>query len=83
MKYYVYILQCSDESLYTGYTNDLEKRIETHNNKKGAKYTKPRTPVSLKYYEKFETKSEALKREYEIKQLTRKEKLKIIKKACE
>lgn len=71
---YVYILLCSDNTYYTGWTNHLEHRVQMHNEKKGAKYTKSRTPVTLVYYETFDTKSEALKREYEIKQLSRKEK---------
>ena len=77
--YYVYILECCDKSLYTGYTNHLEKRIKSHNEGKGAKYTKGRRPVSLVYFESFQTKSEALKREYAIKQFSRKKKLELIK----
>ena len=75
---YTYMLKCSDGTLYTGWTNDLEKRVETHNSGKGAKYTKARRPVELAYYEEFETKEQAMKREYAIKQLGRKEKQKII-----
>lgn len=75
---YVYILKCSDESLYTGWTNSLEKRIKAHNSGKGAKYTKARLPVELVYFEEYEDKIEAMKREYEIKQLTRVKKLKLI-----
>lgn len=78
-KHFVYIVKCSDNSLYTGYAVDVEKRVQAHNSKKGAKYTKSRTPVSLMYYEEYEDKTTALKREYEIKQLKRSEKLKIIK----
>ncbi|MFA6090296.1 MAG: GIY-YIG nuclease family protein [Candidatus Gracilibacteria bacterium] len=71
-----YILRCSDDSLYTGSTNDLEKRLHEHNNlKSGAHYTKIRRPVELVYHEVFETIGEARKREYVIKQLTRKEKI--------
>ena len=77
--YYVYILERCDKSLYTGYTNHLEKRIKAHNEGKGAKYTKGRRPVSLVYFETFQTKSEALKREYAIKQFSRKKKLELIK----
>jgi len=78
--YYVYILECADKTLYTGYTTDLDKRIKNHNESKvGAKYTKARRPVVLKYSEKLATLSEALKREIEIKNLTRKEKLELIK----
>ena len=75
---YTYMLKCSDGTLYTGWTNDLEKRVEAHNSGKGAKYTKARRPVELAYYEEFETKEKAMKREYEIKQLGRKEKQKLI-----
>ena len=67
------MLKCSDGTLYTGWTNDLEKRVEAHNSGKGAKYTKARRPVELAYYEEFETKEQAMKREYAIKQLGRKE----------
>ena len=77
--FYLYILECSDGTLYTGYTNDLAKRLLEHNDKKsGAKYTRSRRPVYLKYKEGFETKSEAMKREAEIKKLTRAAKLKLI-----
>ena len=75
---YTYILRCQDDTLYTGWTTDLEKRVETHNLGKGAKYTRTRLPVELVYYEEFEDKIEAMKREYEIKQLKRTEKLKLI-----
>lgn len=78
---YVYILKCSDNTLYTGWTTDVNRRHKEHNSGKGAKYTRARLPVQLKYYEQFETKQEAMKREYEIKQLTRKQKLEIISKA--
>ena len=73
---YTYILKCKDDSLYTGWTNDLKKRITSHNAGKGAKYTKARRPVELVYYEEFQTREEAMKREYAIKQLSRKEKKK-------
>lgn len=66
---YTYIVKCSDETYYTGWTNNLEKRIQTHNAGKGAKYTKVRRPVELVYYEEFATKEEAMQREYAIKQL--------------
>ncbi len=78
MNNYIYILKCSDNTLYTGWTNNLENRIKKHNNKKGAKYTKYRTPVTLVYYEVFETKSDALKREHAIKKMTRNKKLDLI-----
>ena len=73
-------VRCSDETLYTGWTNDLEKRINAHNAGKGAKYTKNRRPVELAYYEEFATKEEAMSREYAIKQLTRRKKEELIKK---
>ena len=72
------MLKCSDGTLYTGWTNDLEKRVEAHNSGKGAKYTKARRPVELAYYEEFETKEQAMKREYAIKQLGREEKQELI-----
>ena len=64
--HFVYIVRCSDNSLYTGYTNNIEVRINKHNAGKGAKYTKTRRPVVLVYQEMYETKSEALRREYEL-----------------
>ena len=76
---YVYILRCNYDSLYTGWTNNLEKRIKAHSDGKGAKYTRARVPVELVYFEVFEDKIEAMKREYAIKQLKRKEKLELIK----
>lgn len=75
---YTYLLRCADESLYCGWTNHLKERVQTHNEGKGAKYTKSRRPVSLVYYEKFETKEEAMRREYAIKRLSRKEKEELI-----
>lgn len=75
---YVYILKCSDDSLYTGWTNDLERRVQAHLKGIGAKYTRGRLPVELVYHEEFNDKVEAMKREYEIKKLTRKEKLLLI-----
>ena len=77
---YTYILKCSDGSLYTGWTNDLERRVKVHNEGKGAKYTKSRSPVELVYYEEFLTKEEAMKREYEIKQFTRRKNEKLVEK---
>ena len=76
---YVYILLCADGSLYTGWTNDLKKRVAAHNAGKGAKYTKARRPVTLVYSEAFETKQQAMRREWEIKRLSRQEKLLLIK----
>ena len=74
-----YIVECRDGTLYTGWTTDLEKRIKAHNEGKGAKYTKNRAPVRLVYYEEYKTKQEALRREYAIKQLSRKQKLELIR----
>lgn len=76
---YTYILRCKDGSLYTGWTNNLEKRLSDHNAGKGARYTKSRRPVELAYFESFQTREEAMKREYAIKRLTRAEKLNIIR----
>lgn len=76
---YTYILECSDNTLYTGWTNNIEKRIKAHNQGKGGKYTQVRRPVKLVHLEIFETKQEAMSREWEIKhRLTREEKLKLI-----
>ena len=75
----VYILRCGDGTLYTGWTNDLEKRLRTHAAGKGAKYTRARLPVTLVYTEVFETEHEARSREYGIKRLTRSQKLSLIK----
>ena len=76
----VYILECSDNTLYTGITNDLEKRLEQHNHgKDGAKYTRVRRPVKCVYTETQENRSEATKREFAIKKISRVEKLKLIK----
>ena len=77
---YTYIVECADGSLYCGWTNDLEKRIADHNAGKGAKYTKTRLPVKLIYHEEFDTKEEAMSREWHIKQLRREDKLKLINK---
>lgn len=76
---YTYIVKCKDKTLYTGWTNDLDKRIKAHNDGLGAKYTKSRRPVKLVYHEEYNTKQEAMSREYAIKQMTRQEKLKLIK----
>ncbi|MBL7566088.1 GIY-YIG nuclease family protein [Staphylococcus saccharolyticus] len=77
-KHFVYIVKCNDGSLYTGYAKDVNARISMHNEGKGAKYTKMRRPVQLVYQEVYYTKSEALKREYEIKTFSRQKKLKMI-----
>lgn len=79
--FFVYIVECSDSTLYTGSTNNIEKRLRDHNHlKSGAHYTKIRRPVVLKYVEKVETFSEARKREAEIKRLTREGKRSLIEK---
>lgn len=71
---YTYIVRCSDGTLYTGWTNDLKKRIKDHNEGRGAKYTRSRRPVELAYYEEFDTKEEAMSREWAIKHMTRQKK---------
>ena len=76
---YTYIVECSDGSFYTGWTNDLERRMKAHNEGRGAKYTKSRRPVKLAYFETFQTKEEAMSRECQIKQMTRKEKEALVK----
>lgn len=78
-QWYVYIVECSDKTYYVGTTNNVELRIEKHNGGKGAKYTKGRGPVKLKYVLSCESHSEACKKEYEVKQFTRAEKSKLIK----
>ena len=78
MGYYLYIVECSDGSLYTGWTTDLEKRLKAHNSGKGAKYTRTRKPVTLKYVKEFSSKSMVLKMENSIKQLSRNQKLTLI-----
>lgn len=76
---YVYVLECSDGTFYTGWTTNLEKRLKTHQKGKGAKYTRGRLPVKLVYFEKYADKRSAQRREYRIKQMTRKDKLEIIR----
>lgn len=75
---YTYILRCRDNALYTGWTNNIVKRIKVHNEGTGAKYTKARRPVTLVYLETYKSKEEAMRREWEIKQMNRQEKLKLI-----
>lgn len=77
--YWVYIIECSDGTLYTGWTNNLEKRMAAHNAGVGAKYTRGRRPVALKYTEECESKNTAMRREIQIQALPRAEKLKLIK----
>lgn len=73
-EHYVYIARCIDDTLYTGYTTDLEARETRHNEGRGARYTRTRRPIEIIYSETFETRSAALKREYEIKQMKKEEK---------
>ena len=76
---YTYIVECADGTLYTGWTTNVQKRVKAHNEEKsGAKYTKAKRPVKLVYYAGYETKEEAMRRDYAIKQLTRKQKLELI-----
>ena len=80
---YTYILLCKDNTLYTGWTNDLAKRLAAHQAGRGSKYTKARLPVQLVYTECFKEKKQAMRREWEIKQLSRAEKLALIEKMKE
>ena len=75
---YAYLVRCSDNSLYAGWTNNIERRIKSHNDGTGAKYTKSRRPVTLAYLEEFETKSEAMKREAALKKMTHKQKEELV-----
>ncbi|MFV0527419.1 MAG: GIY-YIG nuclease family protein [Lachnospiraceae bacterium] len=75
---YVYVLRCKDDSLYTGWTNHLAKRLEDHNAGRGAKYTRGRGPVELLYFEGFASKEQAMKREYAIKQMPKSQKMALI-----
>jgi len=79
---FTYLLRCADGSLYCGWTNDLTKRLQAHNAGTGAKYTRPRRPVELAYYETFATQREAMRREAEIKRLSRAEKLALIRRGA-
>jgi len=76
--HYVYIVRCSDNTYYTGYTNNLKRRINMHNNGEGAKYTKGRRPVELIYAKEYDSKSKAMQKEYQIKQMPREKKIKLI-----
>ena len=75
---YTYIVRCKDGSLYTGWTNDIEKRIKAHNEGKGAKYTRAHKPVKVAWQMEFDTKSEALKAECKIKNMTHEQKIKLV-----
>ena len=79
---YVYILRCADDTLYCGWTTDLQNRIKAHNDGKGAKYTRSRLPARLVYYEEYEDKGEALSREWHIKRMSREAKLMLIRTAA-
>ncbi|MBR5389821.1 MAG: GIY-YIG nuclease family protein [Clostridia bacterium] len=76
--YYAYLLRCADETLYGGYTADLRRRLRVHNSGRGAKYVRARLPAELVYFEAFETKQEAMRREWELKRMTRAQKLALI-----
>ncbi len=78
MSWYLYILQCGDGTLYTGITTDVEKRLEAHRNGKGAKYTRGRSPLELVYQESCDSHGDALRREAQIKKLSRQEKLSLL-----
>lgn len=82
MSWFLYIVECTDASYYTGITTDIDRRIEEHNSGKGAKYTQGRGPVSVVYTESFEDRSQASKREFEIKSLNKEQKTKLIQ-ACQ
>lgn len=79
MQNYTYMIECSDGTFYTGWTNDIEKRIRMHNAKKGAKYTRSRTPVRLVYLEVWDTKQKAMQREAKVKKMSRREKEKLVR----
>ncbi len=79
MGHFVYMLRCRDNSLYTGYTTNLEKRLKAHNSGKGAKYTRARRPVSLVFYREVEDRSTGLKLEYKIKKLTKAKKEELVR----
>jgi putative endonuclease len=76
--HHVYVLECADGTFYTGYTTDLERRVAEHDAGEGAKYTRGRTPVELRYHETFDSRSAAMSREYEIKELTRRQKERLV-----
>ncbi|MBS7345282.1 MAG: GIY-YIG nuclease family protein [Caryophanon sp.] len=82
-KHAFYVLECADGSFYAGYTNNVERRTATHNAGKGAKYTKARLPVTVIHVEYFDTKQEAMRREYAFKQLTRKQKEQVIRRGSD
>ena len=77
--YYTYIVRCADKTLYTGWTTDLNRRLQAHNSGQGAKYTRSRRPVTLVYAERFESKNEAMSREWHIKKLRLEQKENLLK----
>ncbi|XJZ27361.1 GIY-YIG nuclease family protein [Bacillota bacterium Lsc_1132] len=79
-EHFFYVLTCRDGSFYGGYTNNLERRVKLHNEGKGAKYTRGRGPVTLTFFEKYPSKSEALKAEWHFKSLSRKKKIEFLRK---
>ena len=81
--HHVYVLACADETFYTGYTTDVQRRVAEHNAGEGAKYTRGRTPVEVVHTESFETRSAALSREYEVKQLSRTEKERLVESSAD
>ena len=80
-EHYVYVVECSDDTYYTGYTTDVERRVAEHNDGEGAKYTRGRRPVTLVHVEAFESQSRAMQREYAIKQLSRPAKERVVRSA--
>lgn len=80
-KHYFYVLKCSDDSFYGGYTTDLQRRLSEHNDGSGEKYTRARRPVKLLHYEQYKTRSDAMKAEYAFKQLNRSKKEQFLKEA--
>lgn len=78
MTHYVYVLECADGSLYTGYTTDVDRRVAKHNDGTGAKYTRSRRPVELVYVERYASRSAAMSREYEVKQFSRRRKERLV-----
>ena len=76
--HWVYVLECDDGTFYTGYTTDVERRVREHDSGDGAKYTRGRTPVTLRHVEEYGTRSAAMRREYAIKQLSRREKERLV-----
>ena len=77
--HFVYVVECSDGSFYTGYTTDVQRRVEEHDRGRGGKYTRGRTPVELRHVERFDSRSAALSREHEIKSLSRAEKERLVR----